>query len=190
MQHHAVRVILHRRITQTREVGGTGQLELRPVHLLGCFKLLAVGLALGLYALLHASGNLGHRQRSTDGLHLSVLVEGHLGTMTDGGQLFLVQDAIETGILVALLTKGHLPLTYQAFLARECLLLCFRRHGVNQRGTLILVHVVHIHTVLTECIQQEGILRNLLQGDVVHVTTVDVRRLLMEGGIIHMHGIG
>ena len=50
--------------------------------------------------------------------------------------------------------------------------------------------MVNVHAVLAEGIQEEGVLGDLLDGDVVHVTTIDVGVLLMEGSIIDVHGIG
>ena len=109
--------------------------------------------------------------------------------MTERGQILGIHDAIETGFLVALLAKGQLPLTYEALRAFHRHVLGIGSHRGNQVGTLFLVHVVNVHAVLAEGIQEEGVLGDLLDGDVVHVTTIDVGVLLMEGSIIYVHGI-
>ena len=110
--------------------------------------------------------------------------------MTERGQILGIHDAIESGFLVALLTKGQLPLAYEALRAFQRHVLGIGSHRGNQVGTLLPVHVVNVHAILAEGIQEKGVLGNLLDGDVVHVTAIDVGVLLVEGGIIDMHGIG
>ena len=135
--------------------------------------------------LLNTTGNSSQCERSTKGLDLAVLVQMNLGTVAEHSLLLVIQQTIETALLVALDTEGNLHLTSEVLLViLQILLIQLLNddviHGtvVDDRVLLVVLGIVNVHG--------EGGTGHIVEG----ILAVDTAQTLELSGLLGSQGTG